>query len=242
MLCTRFMSYFVACMSHDESVHMIDGGGYRVFLSLELGVSETNVTCTSQHFNSFFYILLFHSWHMQDYVNIEEGEGISQWESPQALAILQRDIEHVDPNKVKLFLLPVMEEGHYSIYCINFIHDRIDVLDSSPEDHKVYHQVLGDRIIHRLNLLFQLATNSTIKQFTRFKRPIIDVCSQTRAIDCGFFALKFMELWNGESFHFPILAENIWQYKSQLLFYGIYHPINKIEKLPAGLEAYRPRL
>jgi len=39
---------------------------------------------------------------MQDYVNIEEGERISQWESPQALAILQRDIEHVDPNKVKL--------------------------------------------------------------------------------------------------------------------------------------------
>ena len=54
MLRTGFMSYFVACMSHDESVHMIDGGGYRVFLSLELGVSETNVTCTSQHFNSFF--------------------------------------------------------------------------------------------------------------------------------------------------------------------------------------------
>ena len=53
-LSTKFMSYFVACMSHDESVHMIDGGGYRVFLSLELGVSETNVTCTSQHFNSFF--------------------------------------------------------------------------------------------------------------------------------------------------------------------------------------------
>ncbi|KAG2650539.1 hypothetical protein PVAP13_1NG457219, partial [Panicum virgatum] len=193
MLCTGFMSYFVSCMSHDESVHMIDGGGYRVFLSLELG----------------------------DYVNIEEGEGISQWESPQALAILQRDIEHVDPNKVKLFLLPVMEE---------------DVLDSSPEDHKVYHQVLGDRIIHRLNLLFQLATNSPIKQFTRFKHPIIDICSQTRTTDCGFYALKFMELWNGESFHFPILTENIWQYKSQLLFYGIYHPINKIQKLPAGLE------
>jgi len=58
MLCTGFMSYFVACMSHDESVHMIDGGGYRVFLSLELGVSETNVTCTSQHFNSFLYSLM----------------------------------------------------------------------------------------------------------------------------------------------------------------------------------------
>ncbi|XP_025794955.1 uncharacterized protein LOC112875348 isoform X3 [Panicum hallii] len=183
MLCTRFMSYFVACMSHDGSVHMIDGGGYRVFLSPDLG----------------------------EYVNIEEDEDISHWESPQALAILQRDIEDVDPNKVKLgeFLLPVVEKGHYSIYCINFIHDRIDVLDSSPEDHRVYHQVLGDRIIRRLNLLFQLATDSTIKQFTRFKRPIIDECFQSHANDCGFFAIKFMELWNGESFHVSILTENI---------------------------------
>ena len=51
------------------------------------------------------------------------------------------------------FFLPVMEEDHYSVYCINFIHDRIDVLDSSPEDHTIYHNVLGDRIIRRLNLL-----------------------------------------------------------------------------------------
>lgn len=98
-----------------------------------------------------------------------------------------------------------MEEDHYSVYCINFIHDRIDVLDSSPEDHTIYHDVLGDQIIRRLNLLFQLATDYTVKQFTRFKRPNIDVCVQSHENDCGFLAIKFMELWNGESFHVPIL-------------------------------------
>ncbi|OEL16487.1 hypothetical protein BAE44_0022494, partial [Dichanthelium oligosanthes] len=50
--------------------------------------------------------------------------------------------------------LPVMEEEHYSIYCINFIHNRIDVLDSSPEGTRLYHEVLSNRIIPRLNLLF----------------------------------------------------------------------------------------
>ncbi|XP_039777861.1 uncharacterized protein LOC120645161 isoform X1 [Panicum virgatum] len=208
------MSYFVACLSHDESIHMAEGAGYRVFLSLEIG----------------------------EYVNIEEDEDFSQWDSPPALAILQRDIEHVDPTKVKLFFLPVMEEDHYSVYCINFIHDRIDVLDSSPEDHTIYHNVLGDRIIRRLNLLFQLATDYRVKQFTRFKRPIIDVCMHSHENDCGFFAIKFMELWNGESFHVPILTANGRLYRSELLFYGLYHPLDTIKKLTAGLEAYKPRL
>ncbi|CAL4955067.1 unnamed protein product [Urochloa decumbens] len=211
--CTQFMSFFVACISHDER-HMSDGGGYRVFLSQELG----------------------------EYVNIEEDPDISQWESSAALAILQRDIGDLDPTKVKLFLLPVMEEEHYSVYCINFIHDRIDVLDSSEEHHTVCHQVLGDRIIRRLNLLFQEATYGKIKEFTRFKRPIIDACLQPHDNDCGLYALKFMELWNGDSFHVPILTENIRHYKSQLLFYGLYHTLNEIKKLPAGLEAHRPRL
>jgi len=213
-LSTKFMSYFVACLSHDESIHMAEGAGYRVFLSPEIG----------------------------EYVNIEEDEDFSQWDSPPALAILQRDIEHVDPTKVKLFFLPVMEEDHYSVYCINSIHDRIDVLDSSPEDHTIYHNVLGDRIIRRLNLLFQLATDYRVKQFTRFKRPIIDVCMHSHENDCGFFTIKFMELWNGESFHVPILTANGRLYRSELLFYGLYHPLNTIKKLPAGLEAYRPRL
>ncbi|RCV18523.1 hypothetical protein SETIT_3G307500v2 [Setaria italica] len=204
MLSTQFMSYLVACMSYDEC-HMPDGGGYRVFLSQELG----------------------------EYVNIEEDEEFSQWKSHQALAVLQRDIGDLDATKVKLFLLPVMEEEHYTIYCINFVPDRIDVIDSCPDDHTDYHQVLGDRIIRCLNLLFQLVTDFEMKQFTRFKRPIIVPCMHTDDNDCGFYAIKSMELWNGDSFHVPILT---------LLFYGIYHPINEIKNLPGGLEAHRCRM
>ncbi|RCV43401.1 hypothetical protein SETIT_9G291500v2 [Setaria italica] len=146
-------------MSYDEC-HMADGGGYKVFLSQELG-----------------------------------------------------------------FLLPIMEEEHCSIYYINFIHDRTDVLDSSPDDHTDYHQ---------------LATDFKIKQFTKFKRPFIDICIHSHDNDCGFYVIKFMELWNSDSFHVPILTENIRQYRSQLLFYCLYHKINEITKLHAGLEPHRP--
>ncbi|OEL36813.1 hypothetical protein BAE44_0002168 [Dichanthelium oligosanthes] len=51
-----------------------------------------------------------------------------------------------------------------------------------------------------------------------------------------------MELWNGESFHVPVLTENVRQYRSQLLFYGLYHRMNTATNLLAGLEAHRPRV
>ena len=102
-----------------------------------------------------------------------------------------------------------MEEDHYTVYCINLIHDRIDILDSSPDDHRLYHEVVGNRIIPRLNLLFQMATDYNIKQLSRFKRPILEVPAQLHDNDSGFFAIKFMELWNGESFHTPILSVSL---------------------------------
>jgi Ulp1 family protease len=129
---------------------------------------------------------------------------------------------------------------------------------------------VGNRIIPRLNLLFQDATEGKLKSFARFRRPILPVPLQRNATDSGFFAFKFMELWNGESFHLPILTvrpiivltftsktlplcfnaahllslqiqENAGMYRDQLLYYAIYHQINTIDKLPAGLEALKPR-
>ncbi|XP_021317300.1 uncharacterized protein LOC8076785 isoform X4 [Sorghum bicolor] len=212
-LSTKFMSYFVQCLSHDESVHMPDGGGYRVFLPHRIG----------------------------EYVNMEDQEEYEEWEFHNALEILESGIASIDTTNVKLFFLPIMEEDHYTVYCINLIHDRIDILDSSPDDHRLYHEVVGNRIIPRLNLLFQEATDGKLKSFTRFRRPILPVPVQRNATDSGFYAIKFMELWNGESFHLPILTENAAMYRDQLLYYAIYHEINTVEKLPAGLEALKPR-
>ncbi|OEL15066.1 hypothetical protein BAE44_0023913, partial [Dichanthelium oligosanthes] len=136
--------------------------------------------------------------------------------------------------------LPVMEEDPYSIYCINFIHNRIDVLDSSPEDTRLYHEVLSARIIPRLNLLFQLETDSTVKQFTRFKHPIIGVCMQLHTNDSGFFAIKFMELWNGESFHVPVLTVSLTIHVinfNDVNFFSIYLSPNSISLQTVGKRA-----
>lgn len=171
-------------------------------------------------------------------MDVEEFE---QWGFHAALEVLESDIADVDTNKVKLFFLPIMEEDHFTVYYINLIHDRIDILDSSPDDHSLYHRDVGNKISPRLNIMFQEVTHDKLKLFSRFKRPILPVPQQRSPADSGFFAFKFMELWNGESFHLPILTENAGMYRDQLLYYTIYHQINTIEKLPAGLDAKKPR-
>jgi len=54
-----------------------------------------------------------------------------------------------------------------------------------------------------------MTTDYNIKQLSRFKRPILEVPAQLHDNDSGFFAIKFMELWNGESFHTPILSVSL---------------------------------
>jgi hypothetical protein len=56
MLTAEFMSYFVDCLRHDEH-HLADSGGYRVFLSPELGVSAMLISLTTPQFYLFLYML-----------------------------------------------------------------------------------------------------------------------------------------------------------------------------------------
>jgi hypothetical protein len=56
MLTAEFMSYFVDFLRHDEH-HLADSGGYRVFLSPELGVSAMLISLTTPQFYLFLYML-----------------------------------------------------------------------------------------------------------------------------------------------------------------------------------------
>lgn len=118
MLSGKFMSYFVQCMSHDESIQMADGAGYRVFLSQQLGVrGHTKATSVLHKLANNIYTLT--SFHMftQEYVNIEDNDEFSQWESHHALTVLEHDIKDVDPTKVKL-----VSSHHHFIKCLQEEH------------------------------------------------------------------------------------------------------------------------
>ncbi|KAK3139629.1 hypothetical protein QOZ80_5AG0386510 [Eleusine coracana subsp. coracana] len=65
------------------------------------------------------------------------------------------------------FFVPIPEDNHYTVYCLNMIDFRIDILDSSNEDHEDYHTVVGDRVVLRLNELFQKVTGGKFRDFSK---------------------------------------------------------------------------
>uniref|UniRef100_A0A0A9MY68 Uncharacterized protein n=1 Tax=Arundo donax TaxID=35708 RepID=A0A0A9MY68_ARUDO len=213
MLSGKFMATYISFIRHDEQAHMPDGGGYRVFLSQQLG----------------------------EVLNIEEHEWDAEFSIQVAHDILKHDLLGIAPHKVKLFFLPVLHKDHWTVYCLNMIHTRIDVLDSSPADQRTYHEILADRIVPRLNELFQKVTNGGVKQFRRWKRPIIDLPKQFKDPDSGFLAIKNMVLWNGDALESQISPGRATVYRGEVLFFLMFHPLNEEKTLPGGLETFRPQ-
>jgi hypothetical protein len=99
-------------------------------------------------------------------------------------------------------------ERHYLVYCINRIHNRIDILDSiyykwintSPEPR---HAPIFEKI-PIINAAFQKVSKKKFPNFENWSRPFIDVPKQAGPCDCMFFVWKYMEHWDGDKLHAEI--------------------------------------
>ncbi|KAK3136467.1 hypothetical protein QOZ80_5BG0435590 [Eleusine coracana subsp. coracana] len=209
-----FMSYFIECICVEEETFRPNCVGFRVFLSGCLG----------------------------EMLSIDEERYQSKYPDLAALVRLESDIHDLDLYKVKLFFVPIPEDNHYTIYCLNMIDFHIDILDSSNEDHEDYHTTVSDRVVPRLNELFQKVTCGKFRDFSKWKRPVTRVMRENVPNDSPFISMKVMKIWDGQKLHSKENQINMADLRSKMLFYMLYNLINQLERLPYGLEAYRPIL
>jgi len=97
--------------------------------------------------------------------------------------------------------LPVHQGRHWTVYCVNFIHEQIDILDSADwtvNQRKKYHGAIAGRIRKRLNDLFKELTDGKIKDFSGWGLPFLEVPRQQLPNDCAFFVMMFLENYDGE--------------------------------------------
>ncbi|KAF8650187.1 hypothetical protein HU200_064042 [Digitaria exilis] len=128
--------------------------------------------------------------------------------------------------------------SHYCVYCINLIHNRIDILDSlayfwidtNPMDR---HAVLLNKM-PLVSAVFQKATGNKVLDFGKWKSTFIDVPKQAGPNDCMFFAWKYMEFWDGERLHCEL---NPMQVYVIVLLHFLLHALNQAE-LPEELDIY----
>jgi len=104
--------------------------------------------------------------------------------------------------------MPACSGKHYFVYCINLIHNHIDILDSidyvwgnpSPETrhHPVYNK------IQIISAALQSVINNKFPCFECWSRLMIDLPKQAGLCDCMFFLWKYMEYWDGERLNIDI--------------------------------------
>ncbi|TVU11071.1 hypothetical protein EJB05_44634 [Eragrostis curvula] len=181
-----FMSYFVECLRDDEEVYRPKCVGFRVFLLGALGL----------------VLILSSLYAVQELLNHdEERPGSCSYPDLAALIRLGADIGELDVYKVKLFFVPIRSDDRYTVYCLNMVQHRIDVFDSSNEDHEAYQKTIGDTVVPRLNVLFQKLTNGKFRDFSNWKRPIINIIKENEPNDSPFIGMKIMEHWDGHNLH-----------------------------------------
>nr|TKW02610.1 hypothetical protein SEVIR_8G251600v2 [Setaria viridis] len=190
--------------------------GYRIFFDADLSA------------------ILNVEWHKRD----SSEPKYSQF---AAVIAIQCCLPFTDLKKTKMILLPVLHQHHWSVYCVNFGQSRIDVLDSmlyTPESDNnwdKYHLEFGKKIMHRLSDALSIAAPLKFKSFKNWRHVPVKVPVQKASSDSAFFAMKFLEFYDGDghgSLHTSIAAERSKELRAETLYYLTFHKQNKVVALP----------
>jgi hypothetical protein len=98
--------------------------------------------------------------------------------------------------------VPIQDGAHYFVYCFNFIHKHIDVLDSDDyfmkcTDQEERHKAAFAKI-PIIDAAFQKVSNLKLPRVSAWRKPFIDLPKQAGPSDCLFFIWKYTEYYDGD--------------------------------------------
>uniref|UniRef100_A0A0E0KCY5 Ubiquitin-like protease family profile domain-containing protein n=1 Tax=Oryza punctata TaxID=4537 RepID=A0A0E0KCY5_ORYPU len=159
-----------------------------------------------------------------------------------AVNIISRECKSFDLPNAKLIFPSMINNDHWTVFCFNFNYKRIDILDSLGHDRDekalkaMKYRVVG-RFLDVLDVMFP-------KKFTDVRKwKCYPACTQKQVLtnDCGFLAMKYIQLWDGKVFVKKVCPKDGTKYHAEALYYILFHPLNEA-KLPAAIERYRPKI
>ncbi|CAL5041915.1 unnamed protein product [Urochloa decumbens] len=215
----NLLDYIVHCLRYDDIVHKQDSIGYRVFLPTGLWTAAKDVE--------------------QEYMDDGKTETEEFKSMREHLEVLT---EHYDLTKAKLIFMPACDGSHYFLYCINLIHNRIDILDSidywwNQADPDGRHLPVWKKL-PLINQAIKKLTKGKFPTFHNWSKPFIDVPKQAGPSDCMFFVWKYMEFWDGDRLNIEINPFKGMIYRIEMMHYAVFHALNQAD-LPDELDIFR---
>uniref|UniRef100_A0ACD5T8S1 Uncharacterized protein n=1 Tax=Avena sativa TaxID=4498 RepID=A0ACD5T8S1_AVESA len=218
----EIMNFFTECLRHDEKLLAPQCRGYRLFLS----------------------------WTFGSLLNCEELLPGQVYDGSMSVKYLSEHLNGVDHKQIKLILWTYHHSNHFSVYCVNRVNTRIDVLDSidwskNGGSFEERNDPCGYRSIERLSDAFQTLTGKQFEDFSKWPIWSKEVPRQLPlGNSCASFTKKFLRHYDGEEslLRCSIEPAKENQYRAEDLSYLIFHDLNQIRPLPDSLEKFRPML
>uniref|UniRef100_A0A0E0MKH4 Ubiquitin-like protease family profile domain-containing protein n=1 Tax=Oryza punctata TaxID=4537 RepID=A0A0E0MKH4_ORYPU len=159
-----------------------------------------------------------------------------------AVSTICGDCRRHELDNAKLIFLPMINDGHWTVFCFNFNHKRIDILDSLGDDrNEKALKALKDRVVGRFLDVVDVMYPKKFTDVRKWKCFPASVQKQVLTNDCGFLAMKHIQFWDGKSFVKKICPKDGTKYWAEVLYYLPFHPLNEA-KLPAAIEPYNPKI
>ncbi|KAM0878951.1 hypothetical protein ACQ4PT_034530 [Festuca glaucescens] len=183
-------------------------------------------------------------------LNCEELHPGQKYDSSMAVKYLSEHLNGVDPKQIKLILWTYHHRNHFSVYCVNRVNTRIDVLDSiewskNGGSFEERNDPWGYRSIQRLSDAFQTLLGKQFEDFSEWPIWSKEVPRQLPlGNSCASFTKKFLRHYDGEEslLRCSIEPTKENQYRAEDLSYLLFHDLNEIRPLPHSLEKFRPML
>ena len=109
-------------------------------------------------------------------------------------------LSHFFHNFLQIFV-PVLNNAHWTVYCINKVHKQIDILDpqnwEQKDDKNRHHMRISEKFRERLNNAFQLFAGPSFPNISNWTLPYINVLTQNPKDDYAFFCMLYLENYDG---------------------------------------------
>jgi len=104
-------------------------------------------------------------------------------------------------NSFLQIFFPLINDQHWTVYCINKVHNQIDILDPqdwpTQNDKNEHHLKMAPKFRQRLSFAFQMFAGTSFPDISLWTMRYVDLPLQNPKNDCVFFCTLYLEFYDG---------------------------------------------
>ncbi|RVW99508.1 uncharacterized protein LOC100852586 isoform X1 [Vitis vinifera] len=138
------------------------------------------------------------------------------------------DAEYVghDFSSCELLFFPVCDNNHWHVHVLNIPSSRVEILSSLPLRRGNGISVVSRRLSETIGKAFHAHGMLRRVEVSKFEHVQPQLVQQQNGFDCGMFAIKYMQHWNGATLAQAIAEDKMHLYRLRLVVTLVMNPAN----------------